>query len=243
MTRGTRCGAAVIRADRCERLRALLRLLARLGLPATGGAQTTASDPLPGRAEASFSAGWFGGSSFGSADANLRTRTGGDYLLFSTDSRMRGAPAIEARASYALSTRYAIEGRFAASRPELRASISSDVEGAADLEVAEQVDHYTFEGALVVMVPALRIGSLLPFASVGAGYLRQLHEGLTLVEEGITYHVGGGARHALFLRRQGVLKSAGLRGDVRVNVVTGGIELGDATRTHVSASGGFFVAF
>jgi hypothetical protein len=217
-------------------------LLVMVGLPAAGAAQT-AGEPLPGRPEASFSAGWRGGSSFGSADANLRTRTGGDYLLFSTDSRMVGAPALEARASYALTRRYALEGRFTASRPELHTSISADVEGAADLEVAEQVDHYTFEGALVVMVPALRVGPLLPFASVGAGYLRQLHEGLTLVEEGITYHVGGGARHTLFLRRQGALKSAGLRGDVRLNVLTGGIELGDGTRTHVSASGGFFVGF
>jgi hypothetical protein len=221
----------------------VVALLAVIALPADSAAQATRGGPQPGPVEASFSAGWLGGSAFGVAEANLRTRTGDDYLLFSTESRMRGAPAIEARASYAPTPRYAAEGRFAMSRPELRTSVASDVEGGPDIDVAERIDQYTFEGALVVMLPGLRMGPLLPFASVGAGYLRQLHEGLTLVEEGIAYHVGGGVRHAFFVRRQGLFTSAGIRGDARLNVLTGGIELGDSTRTHISAAGGFFVAF
>ena len=222
---------------------ALLALAGTVALPPAAGAQTTASDPLPGDAEASFAAGWLGGFSFGTADANLRTRTGDDYLLFSTASKMGGAPVLEARASYALSRRYVLEGRFALSHPELRTSVTSDVEGAPPLEAAEQIDQYTFGGALMVMLPGVRAGSLLPFASVGAGYLRQLHEGLTLVEEGIAYHAGGGVRYGLFRRRQGLLESAGFRGEVRLDMMTGGIDLSDGPRAHVSASGGFFVTF
>jgi hypothetical protein len=222
---------------------AVLAVAGLVALPGDGDAQTTTSDPLPGQAEASFAAGWLGGFSFGTADANLRTRTGDTYLLFSTRSKMQGAPFLEARASYALSSRYVLEGRFAMSQPELRTAIASDVEGAPELEVAEQIDQYTFGGALAVMLPGLRVGSLLPFASLGAGYLRQLHEGLTLVEEGIAYHVGGGARHALFGRRRGLVEAAGFRGDVRLDILTGGIELSDGPRTHLSASGGFFVTF
>jgi hypothetical protein len=240
-----RCGSTL--GGEPSRLRypfaSVLALLAALSVASDSAAQVVTGGPQPGPIEASFSAGWLGGSAFGVADANLRTRTGDDYLLFSTESRMRGAPAIEARASYALTPRYAVEGRFATSRPELRTSIASDVEGASDIDVGEQIDQYTFEGALVAMLPGLRMGSLLPFASVGAGYLRQLHEGLTLVEEGIAYHVGGGARHAFFVRRQGLFTSAGLRGDVRLNILTGGIELGEGARTHLSAAGGLFVTF
>ena len=60
-----------------------------------------------------------------------------------------------------------------------------------------------------------RLGRRLrPFASGGAGYLRQLHEDRTLVETGQVYYAGGGARYWL---RGGARVAAlvGLRGDVR----------------------------
>ena len=201
------------------------------------------TEPPLRRPEAAFSGGWLGGSGFGGADANLRTRTGGDYLLFTTDSRLASTPALEARVSYALTRRFAVEGRFGFSRPDLRTSISGDVEGAPPIDVAERIDQYTFEGALVVMLPGLRFTSLVPFVSGGAGYLRQLHEGRTLVEEGVLYHIGGGVKHSLFARQRRFIKAAGFRGDVRLHVVTGGIELAESARTHVAALGGFLVTF
>jgi hypothetical protein len=201
------------------------------------------ADPPIHRFEAAFSAGWLGGAGLGGADANLRTRTGGDYLLFSTDSRIAAAPAIEARASYSLTRRYTLEARFGFTRPRLRTSVSADVEGAPGIEIEERFDQYTFEGAIVVMLPGLRFASLLPFASAGSGYLRQLHEGLTLIEEGVAYHVGGGVTRSLFARQRGLFKAAGLRGDVRLYVLTGGIELEEKARPHVAALGGGFVRF
>jgi hypothetical protein len=218
-------------------------VLAMLVMPAVTAAQASLPEPPLHRPEAAFSAGWLAGTTLGAADANLRTRTGNDYLLFSTDSRFGGAPMLEARASYALTRRYTVEGRAGFSRPELRTTISGDVEGAPDIDVAERIHQYTFEGALVVMLHGLRFATLVPFASGGAGYLRQLHEGQTLVEEGVLYHLGGGVKRALFARRQGLVKAAGFRADVRWYVLTGGIDLDDSARHHLAGIGGFFVTF
>jgi hypothetical protein len=209
----------------------------------SGRAQTTSNEPPLRRVEAAFAGGWLSGAALGGTDANLRTRDGGEYLLFSADSRFDAAPMLEARVAYPFTRRYTLEGRFGLSRPELRTSISADVENAPALSVAERVDRYTIEGALIVMLNGLRFRSLVPFASGGAGYLRQLHEGLTLVEEGIVYHVGGGVKHQLFVRQRGWLKAAGLRGDVRLYVVTGGIELDAGAQPHGAASGGVYVTF
>ena len=223
------------------RVSAVLSVLGTLLCAEFATAQT--ADPPINRLEAAFSAGWLGGAGLGGADANLRTRTGGEYLLFTTASRVAAVPAIEARASYSLTRRYALEARFGFSRPRLRTSVSGDIEGVPEIEVEERFDQYTFEGAIVVMLPGLRFASLVPFASAGGGYLRQLHEGLTLIEEGVLYHVGGGVKHALFARQQGFLKGAGVRGDVRLNILTGGIELEEKPRLHVAALGGVFVTF
>lgn len=185
--------------------------------------------------------GWAGGPSFGTADAGLRTRTDDDYVLFSTESKMGAAPRIEARASYGLSRRYAVEGRFGFGRPEIRTAISADVEGAPDLDVAETIDEYTFEGALLVLFGGN--GGVRPFLSAGAGYLRQLHEGQTLVENGVVYHVGGGVRAPFFARQQGAVKSAGVRADARINLRSGGVALADGVTASPSIAGGVFVGF
>ena len=201
------------------------------------------NEPVRHRPEIAVAGGWLGGAALGEGDANLRTREGGDSRLFSTTSRFAAAPTIEVRAGVALTRRYAIEGRIGLSHPEMRTAVSADVEGAPDSTLAERVDQYVFEGAVVATLDGLRFWGLVPFASGGAGYLRQLHEGQTLVEEGIAYHAGGGVKRALFARREGWLKGVGFRGDVRVYVLVDGIDLDAGARPHASASGSIYVTF
>jgi hypothetical protein len=198
---------------------------------------------LPGRIEAAVGLGVIGGAALGSDDANLRTADGSDFRLFSAESRFGGARALEARAGFALTPRYAVEVRFALSHPELLTAISADVEGAPDIALAERIDQYVVDAAILVTLDRVRIGPIVPFASAGAGYLRQLHEGLTLVEEGTAYHVGGGVKHRFVSRERGFLKAVGLRGDVRVYLLAGGIAVRDRPRPHVAAAGSLFVAF
>ena len=187
--------------------------------------------------------GIIGGAGLGGIDANLRNATGAEFQLFNADSSFGRARMLEARAGLELTRRYAVEVRFGVSHPELRTAISGDVEGAPDITLTERIDQYMIDAALRVTLDRFRIGSLVPFATAGAGYLRQLHEGLTLVEEGTLYHVGGGVRQRLVSRARGAVKAVGLRGDLRLCLLSGGVSVGDSPRPHLAAAGSVFVAF
>lgn len=218
-------------------------LVAALAVPSTVLAQTAAG-PLPvGRFAVSFGGGFIGGASVGSGDATLRTRQDDSYRLFATDSRFAGAGTLETRAGMALTPRYGVEVRVGLSRPELRSVISEDVEGAPALEVAERVDQYVVDGALIITLRGLRIGGVVPFVAGGAGYLRQLHEGRTLIEEGVVYHLGGGARHSLITRGRAFLKQIGVRVDASLLLLTGGIRIEDEARPHAAVTAALFVTF
>ena len=94
------------------------------------------------------------------------------------------------------------------------------------------------------MLDGIRLGQrTIPFATAGAGYLRQLHEGDTVIEEGQVYEVGGGLKHWLLARNRGVVKAAGIRVDARLYLLTAGITFDDGPRPHGAVSGAVFVAF
>jgi hypothetical protein len=193
------------------------------------------------RIEAGVVGGWFGGVSLGAADADLRANTSPPQPLplFSTETALASAPALEVTAAFALNRRWTLEGGVIKARPELRSSISADAEGAPGLTVAERVDQYVFEGRLVVMLEEIRLGArTVTFAAAGAGYLRQLHEGQTVVEEGHIYHVGGGVKHWLFVRDRGLVRAVAVRLDARLYLLYGGIafEAGPAPHGAVSAA-------
>ena len=196
----------------------------------------------PGRFEAGAGVGLLGGARLGSGDAELRTRSGTGFTLFSADSRRARARVLEVRAGVALTRRYSVEVRAGLSHPELRTSIAADVEGAPDITAVERLDQYVVDASFVARLDRLRIGPIVPFVAAGAGYVRQLHEGQMFIEQGTAYHAGGGARHDLF-RRGGWLEAAGVRGDVRLYLLAGGNAGGDRPRPHVAASGSFFVVF
>ena len=94
------------------------------------------------------------------------------------------------------------------------------------------------------MLDELRIGPrLVPFVAVGGGYLRQLHEGQTLVEQGQVYSAGGGVKYWLMQRKAGTVRAAGLRGDARAYLLRSGFSFDDGARLHVAISGSVFVGF
>jgi hypothetical protein len=200
-----------------------------------------ATPPPAGRIELGAGGGWLAGATLGEAAATLRGRDGADFVLFESASTLAGAWAIDARVGIVLSRRYAAEARLAFSRPEIRTSVPGDVEGAPPLELAERLDRYVIDGALRVSLDGLRAGPLVPFVSVGAGYLRQLHEGLTFVEQGVAYHGGGGVTLPLFSRSTGLAKGAAVRGETRVYRFVPGGDAGSTTQ--VALSGGLLVMF
>ncbi len=212
---------------------------------ATAQAQTANDRPQP-RVEIDIGGGMVGGAPLGSGDANILANnpTRQPFRIFSADTRMARAGALHARAGVALSRRVGVEGGVVLGHPEVRTSLSADVESAPSLTVVERIDQYFFEASVIVMFEEWRVGrGTVPFAAAGAGYLRQLHEGLTVVEQGHLYHVGGGVKHWLVARDRGRVRTAGLRADARLYVLARGVSLDEGPRPHAAISGSVFVGF
>jgi hypothetical protein len=214
-----------------------------VALPAA--AQT--SDPPPiGRFEFDAGGGWLGGAHLSSRDANLRAPAAAPatFRLFSVDSRLAAAPTIHVKGGVAFNRRLGVEAGVTLSHPELRASVANDAEAAPPITIAERIDQYCVDASVIVMIGELALGRrTLPFAAAGAGYLRQLHEGRTVVEEGHVFHAGGGIKHWLLARDAGFISGAGLRVDARLYLMSGGIAFKDYPRPHGAVSGSVFLTF
>ncbi|MBI3047345.1 MAG: hypothetical protein HYY76_03450 [Acidobacteria bacterium] len=223
----------------------LLVLVAACATATPAAAQSAADRPVR-RLEVDVGGGLTGGGGLGGGDANLRANAQAReaFRLFAADSEFARAPAVHARAAFAFTRRFTVEGGVTWSRPEIRTSITADAEGAAPVTSVERVDQYVFDASVVMMLDAFRLGTrLVPFVAGGGGYLRQLHEGQTVIEHGQVYHAGGGVKYWLLARPGGFLRSAGLRGDVRAQVARGGITFEDRPRPHVAISGSLFFGF
>jgi hypothetical protein len=166
-------------------------LLTALALPALAEAQ-----PHRGSIEVGGGIVWTGGYNAGSASAN-ETRnpsTGSTPLtLFLTSSRMLGTSGVDARAGIYVARRVLLEGTFAFSRPVLRAHLSGDFEGAVETDADTSVATYIFGGALTYHFGD---GRFVPFASGGAGGIRQMPEGGDVLT-GVEAHAAGGVKYAL----------------------------------------------
>jgi hypothetical protein len=107
------------------------------------------------------------------------------------------------------------------------------------------VHQLSFGGALVGEIGALRFGSVVPFITGGGAYLRQLHQGRPVVEEGQVFHAGGGIN--VLLRRgtgfTGRGNATGLRFDARLELRRGGVAFDDETDRGFSAGGLLFFRF
>jgi hypothetical protein len=208
-------------------------------------AQTTAQQTVA-HVELEVGGGLIGGAALGASDADLRANAQArqPFRLFTAESRFVRAPALLVRAAVPLGGRFGLEGGMTWGRPEIRTSLTADAEGAPPLASVERINQFVFDASLVWMLGTVRPGQrLIPFVSGGAGYLRQLHEGRTLIEHGQTYHAGGGIKYWLFTRTGGLLRSAGLKGDARLQLLSGGITFEEGPRSHVAISGSLFVGF
>jgi hypothetical protein len=222
-------------------------LVMLLAIAASASAQTATERPAH-RLEATVGAAWLGGASLGESTAELRanrTGTPAPFTLFDTESRFGSGVGFDLRAGYGLTRSFTVEFGLLYSRPEVQTRVTGDVENAPELSVVEPVEQYFIDGSLVMMLDGLAIGSrTVPFVSGGAGYLRQLHEGQTLVESGPVYHVGAGVKPWFARRDSGFVRGAGIRVDGRLYLLVNGIELeGSGARPHGSISGSVFLTF
>jgi hypothetical protein len=217
-------------------------LVTAIALPVDATAQTRG---FLHRFEMTGGGGLHTGTDLGSRSADLRANstTPQPFTLFTTQSGLSRTWLADVRVGFVVSPRVTVEGRLGYSRPSLETSVSADTEGAASITVVERVDQYVIDAGIVVRLDEMRIGRLTPYVAGGAGYLRQLHEGLTAIEQGHVYHVGGGVTRDIFTRNRGVVRAAGLRVDARVYFLSGGISPGSGVAAQGTMTGGFFFRF
>ena len=208
----------------------------------TATAQPAAAPRAP-RMELSVGAGLLGGSSLGSANADLRGRNNQPFQLFDTSSRLGVSIPVDVRLDFLLGPRYVVEIRGAWSRPELETSVNGDVEGAPELTLVERVDQYSLDLGLLINLGRVRSRTLVPFVSAGGGYSGAVHEGLTLLENGISFRGGGGFKYPLVMQRRGRVKGMGIRADAAFIVMTGGLAGENDTARQMATSGSFYLTF
>jgi hypothetical protein len=223
---------------------ALVLISIGMGLcPSEADAQSAAPTEQ-GRFELSIGALWMGGESYGSHDANLTTSTGGSIRLFSTSSELDSTAGLELRFGGRVAANIDAEVAASYTTPELRTAISADIEAAGSTVAVEPVQQFIIEGAAIIKLTRWRPRPrVLPFVTMGAGYLRQLHDAKTLVETGQTYHVGGGAKLAMVSRKDGLLKEIGLRMEARACIRSGGVALDDRAHAAAAITAALFARF
>ncbi len=196
-----------------------------------------------GRIEASVGLGRLGGASLGRADAALTTGGGGTFRLFATDTHLESATFAAASIGWRFSPLLGIDVRGTYGRPALRVHLGDDAEGAAPADASERLREYALDALLVVHPSRWRIGARAAlFASLGAGYVRHLHEGESLADDGRRYLVGGGIKYELS-GPVGPAAAAGLRLDGGLAVRSGLQVLDEGAHATPIVAGSFFLRF
>jgi hypothetical protein len=201
-----------------------------------------AAQPRPDLLDIAVGGRWTAPASPRVVPATLTTPTGGALALFTTETNLMARRAVEARVGVRLSRVFHAELVVSFGEARLRTRITGDFEGASGIDVSESVRQLSVGGSLLAELEPLRVGRLVPFLAVGAGFL---HEGRSFVENGHTFDAGGGLNYTLrtgtgWTGRRTVV---GIRGDLRAVVRTGGSGLSGGAHTALSTGGSLFFRF
>ncbi len=212
--------------------------LAFLSSAAPARAQDAVAD---GRIDISGGVVWSGSMKLGNAAAT-ETAPSGRLTLFSTSTELAAASAVEARVGVRLTSLFEVEASSSYGRPTLRIAVSGDVENGAPTTATDMLRQITIDGAVVTNLSRSRaVRRAVPFVIVGAGYLRQLHEGDTLAVGGQRYFAGGGVK--LLLSRPHRLKGLGVRAEARALAQRKGVAFDDRLHTSPVVAASVFVRF
>lgn len=223
-----------------------LILVAAPMVAAAGGTASAQPRPpgRPARVEIGAGLTWMGVATIGSSDANETTPSGGSLRLFSTSTDLGAAPGVDARVSVRLTDLLQLEGATSYSTPSVRTTIRNDVETRDQTTATEAVKQIVVGADLLVFLSRQRAGRRgTPFVSAGAGYLRQLHEGATLVQTGRTFQAGGGVKFVLVARNRSPLRTVGVRADARAVARASGVTLDGRTHLSPALGAGLFFGF
>ena len=201
------------------------------------------AQPAAGSWEVSAGGVFAGGYDLGDVTAELTSNTGttgGPFTYFQTDNSVDTGTGLLARVGFFVTPAFAVEGGLRYTTPKMKSRITADTENAADITAEETISQYVFEGSAVWHFgrDASRGGGVTPFVYGGAGYLRELHEGDALVEEGVEYHAGGGIKWWLGARGR-----LGIRAEAGFSIRDGGFDFEEKRRLVPVAAGLFIWVF
>jgi hypothetical protein len=201
------------------------------------------AQPSRGSVELSGGGIFVGGYDLGSSTAELTSNSGTlgtPFTLFETDNRVDAGAGLIGRIGVYLTPSFAVEGGLRFTQPKFTSRITADAESAANTTAEETIHQYVFEGSAVWHFgrSSSTSGRMTPFVFGGAGYLRELHEGDALVEEGTEYHAGGGIKWWL-----GAKHTMGVRAEAGFSIRDGGFDFEKKRRIVPVAAGSFVWAF
>lgn len=177
---------------------------------------------------------WFSGIDLGGSAATLERPGGGEFELFTTNTRIEPALGAAATISFFVRPRLAVEAGVSYARPNAATRVADDAENAAPLTATVGLQQYLIEGNLRWYLARPRAG-WRPFLRGGGGYLRQLDDSSAHVETGAVGQAGLGADRAFRERAAGRLRRIGLRLDARVQGRSGGFDVNDTLRIGFAA--------
>ena len=223
------------------RVLALLGVVA-LHVPAAWAQQSTGAEP--GRIELSAGMLWVGHQALGSTAGNETTSTGTSLRVFSTSSDLAGAAGVDGRVGVRLSRALVAMAEASYTKPPLRVAISNDIENSTLVTAIETTQQFMIGGAILWYLPfRFSASRAAPFVTAGGGYLRQLHEGATLVATGRYYQFGGGVTYPFASRPNRVLKGLGLRAEARAIVRQQGVAFDTSAHLAPTLAAAFFARF
>jgi hypothetical protein len=204
-----------------------------------------AQSPVPpGTIDAAFGIAWAAAQPLGSGDAHETTPTGGAFRIFTASTTLASATAVEGRIGLRVTRHLELLASGSYGTPTLRISLSGDSENAAAVTATERIQQFTLGGGALWYIGRWRTGNrLAPFVTGEAAYLRQVHDGNTLIQTGREYQIGGGIKYPLVQRNRGRLKSIGVRVDVRAVLRTRGLAFDAGVHTSPSFGASSYVRF
>ena len=162
-----------------------------------GAAQAQTQAPKqkrPPRAKTlSFGGVWIAPLSLGTATAGLERPDGSQLVVFQAENDLGPGLGVETGLAIELRRNFLVEISGGWVHTELRTRVSDDVESAPDLTLTETLTRFSVEASGLWQFRTR--GATVYFVRGGAGWMRELTGGASLVEDGVVANGGLGLRH------------------------------------------------
>jgi hypothetical protein len=217
-------------------------LVVCLGVSAKSMAQP-AGDRQP-RLAVSVGAQWLGPTTIGGVDATETANGpgGGTRRLFATRSELEGGVGVSGSLDLRLTGALWAEASVRYHSAKLSTDVTEDVEG-ANGTATESLQQFQLEGGVLLVPDSWALGRVQFYAGGGAGYLRQLHSGQTLAEEGQSFYTGAGVIVWLPQRPGRAFRAVGLRLDPRAVFLRDGVLFDDRVHVAPALTASLFLRF